>query len=197
MPWPRSRTRRRNPPRHDDLTTGNPLARPHTLLIDSEELESGEALDDKFRAMAADEIDCFRRDIVERTGDARAAETIIDQALLPQDNAPPKEMILRVHLVPALGHKRLDAIKSQDVQHLEGRPEHEGGEEGQQRAVGVERAVTQGGGVGRARANAVHGPAAAVPTSSTAFYDFDDYERLVETARLIQPRTHLIVLLWR
>ena len=144
MPWPRSRTRRRNPPRHDDLTTGNPLARPHTLLIDSEELESGEALDDKFRAMAADEIDCFRRDIVERTGDARAAETIIDQALLPQDNAPPKEMILRVHLVPALGHKRLDAIKSQDVQHLEGRPEHEGGEEGQQRAVGVERAVTQG-----------------------------------------------------
>ena len=35
-----------------DLTTGNPLARPYTLLIDSEELESGEALDDKFRAMA-------------------------------------------------------------------------------------------------------------------------------------------------
>ena len=69
----------------------------------------------------------------------------------PQDNAPPKEvptlrefvsrfldghpranrqkpsgiaakeMILRVHLVPALGHKRLDAIKSEDVQHLKGR----------------------------------------------------------------------------
>src|ERR671912_1941590 len=66
----------------------------------------------------------------------------------PQDNAPPKEvptlrefasrfldgharanrqkpsgvaakeMILRVHLVPALGHKRLDAIKSEDVQRL-------------------------------------------------------------------------------
>jgi hypothetical protein len=29
-------------------------------------------------------------------------------------------MILRVHLVPALGHKRLDAIKSEDV-HLKGR----------------------------------------------------------------------------
>jgi type III restriction enzyme len=65
-----------------DLTTGNPLARPHTLLIDSEELESGEALDDKFRAMAADEIERFRRDIVERTGDARAAESITDQELL-------------------------------------------------------------------------------------------------------------------
>src|SRR5207247_1323869 len=36
---------------------GNPLARPNTLLIDSEQLESGEALDDDFRGMAADEID--------------------------------------------------------------------------------------------------------------------------------------------
>jgi len=42
--------------RNYDETTGNPLPRPNTLLIDSEQLESGEALDDKFRAMAADEI---------------------------------------------------------------------------------------------------------------------------------------------
>jgi len=47
---------------------GNPLARPHTLLIDSEQLESGEALDDNFRSMAADEIERFRREIVERGG---------------------------------------------------------------------------------------------------------------------------------
>ncbi len=65
-----------------DETTGNPLPRPRTLLIDSEELESGEALDDRFRAMAADEIERFRREIVERTGDARAAESITDQDLL-------------------------------------------------------------------------------------------------------------------
>ena len=32
---------------------GEPLARPSTLLIDSEQLESGEALEDNFRAMAA------------------------------------------------------------------------------------------------------------------------------------------------
>ena len=32
-----------------------------------------------------------------------------------------KEMILRVHLVPALGHKKLDVIKSEDVQHLKSR----------------------------------------------------------------------------
>ena len=49
-------------------TTGNPLARPNTLLIDSEQLESGEALDDNFRNMAADEIDRFRREILERGG---------------------------------------------------------------------------------------------------------------------------------
>src|SRR6266404_2865497 len=49
---------------------GNPLARPNTLLIDSEQLESGEALDDNFRGMAADEIDRFRREIIERTGDS-------------------------------------------------------------------------------------------------------------------------------
>jgi hypothetical protein len=32
-----------------------------------------------------------------------------------------KEMILRVHLEPTLGHKKLDAIKSEDVQHLKSR----------------------------------------------------------------------------
>lgn len=47
---------------------GNPFARPNTLLIDSEQLESGEGLDDNFRNMAADEIERFRREIVERGG---------------------------------------------------------------------------------------------------------------------------------
>lgn len=47
---------------------GNPFPRPNTLLIDSEQLESGEGLDDNFRAMASDEIDRFRREIVERGG---------------------------------------------------------------------------------------------------------------------------------
>ena len=53
---------------------GQPLARPHTLLIDSEQLESGDALDDKFRAMAGDEIERFRREILERGG--RLAEEL-------------------------------------------------------------------------------------------------------------------------
>ena len=61
---------------------GNPLARPNTLLIDSEQLESGEALDKNFRAMASDEIERFRREIVERTGDRSQAENLSDQDLL-------------------------------------------------------------------------------------------------------------------
>jgi type III restriction enzyme len=68
--------------RNFDETTGNPLPRPNTLLIDSEQLEAGDALDDHFRGMAADEIERFRREIVERTGDARAGENITDQELL-------------------------------------------------------------------------------------------------------------------
>lgn len=65
---------------HDEH--GNPLPRPRTLLIDSEQLESGEGLDDNFRSMAADEIERFRREIVERTGDQRQAEGLTDQDLL-------------------------------------------------------------------------------------------------------------------
>lgn len=68
--------------RNFDDTTGNALPRPNTILIDSEQLEAGDALDDNFRSMAADEIERFRREIVERTGDARAGDTITDQELL-------------------------------------------------------------------------------------------------------------------
>jgi type III restriction enzyme len=65
---------------YDDY--GNRLARPNTILIDSAQLESGEALDKNFHEMAEDEIERFRRDMVERTGDIRAGETIDDATLL-------------------------------------------------------------------------------------------------------------------
>ena len=61
---------------------GNRLARPYTLLIDSEQLESGDALDKNFREMAADEIERFRREIVERSGNLADADNISDQDLL-------------------------------------------------------------------------------------------------------------------
>ena len=68
--------------RNYDEVTGNPLPRPNTILIDSEQLEAGEKFDPGFRKMAADEIERFRRDIIERTGDLRAADNISDQDLL-------------------------------------------------------------------------------------------------------------------
>src|SRR4030095_9006205 len=68
--------------RNFDEVTGNPLPRPNTLLIDSEQLEAGDALDDNFRGMAADEIERFRREIIERTGDVSAGENITEQELL-------------------------------------------------------------------------------------------------------------------
>jgi type III restriction enzyme len=61
---------------------GDQLARPNTLLIDSVQLESGDALDKNFREMASDEIERYRREIVERTGNRQDAENITDQDLL-------------------------------------------------------------------------------------------------------------------
>ena len=68
--------------RNFDETTGNALPQPNTLLIDSGQLEAGDVLDANFRTMAADEIERFRREIVERTGDPRAGEKINDADLL-------------------------------------------------------------------------------------------------------------------
>ncbi len=62
-------------------SNGQRLARPNTLLIDSEQLESGEALDKNFRDMAAPEIEQFRRERATRMGAAEAAD-ITDQDLL-------------------------------------------------------------------------------------------------------------------
>ena len=61
---------------------GRPLGRPRTLLIQSEQLESGDALDPGFRRMAGPEIERFRSEIVERTGDRRQAGKLSDEDLL-------------------------------------------------------------------------------------------------------------------
>ncbi len=61
---------------------GNPFPRPNTLLIDSEQLESGESLDDNFRSIAADEIERFRREKNIRENDIHAGDNLTDQDLL-------------------------------------------------------------------------------------------------------------------
>lgn len=61
---------------------GNRIPRPNTILIDSAQLESGELLDKEFRELAADEIERFRREIVQRSGGVLEADSISDATLL-------------------------------------------------------------------------------------------------------------------
>jgi type III restriction enzyme len=56
-------------------------SRPRSILIDSEELESGEALSDTFRKLAAPEIEAFKRDLRVR-GRHAEAEKLTDADLL-------------------------------------------------------------------------------------------------------------------
>ena len=63
---------------YDD--SGNRRASPRTLLIDSTQLESGDALDKDFREMEAAAIDQFRRERTQRTG--AAGDSISDADLL-------------------------------------------------------------------------------------------------------------------
>ncbi len=55
---------------------------PRTLLIDSEQLESGGKLSEDFRRAAADQIERFRRERVERSGNRDDADNITEQELL-------------------------------------------------------------------------------------------------------------------
>jgi type III restriction enzyme len=57
-------------PLFSNYLDGNRVASPRTILVDSAELESGEAVSAEFRKVAADEIDAFRREYAARTGAA-------------------------------------------------------------------------------------------------------------------------------
>ena len=61
---------------------GSRYPSPRTLLIDSQQLESGEKLSNDFRQAAADQIERFRRERVERSGNREDANNITDQELL-------------------------------------------------------------------------------------------------------------------
>jgi len=61
---------------------GNPLPHMNTLLIDSQEIESGEAIDPGFRKLLAPEIERFRRERVERTGRQESVDDIKDEEVL-------------------------------------------------------------------------------------------------------------------
>ncbi|MDO4569609.1 MAG: DEAD/DEAH box helicase family protein [Planctomycetia bacterium] len=61
---------------------GTPLPHLNTILIDSEQLDSGNALSKEFLDSAQDEIARFKREIIERTGDIRRAENLTNEEIL-------------------------------------------------------------------------------------------------------------------
>jgi integrase len=106
-----------------------------------------------------------------------------------------KEMIIRVHLAPRLGHKKLDAIKSEDVQHLKSRLSTKAAKTVNNVLtvlnVLLKKAV-EWDVIDRMPCSITLLP---VPKTSMAFYDFDEYERLVLAASQVDATAHLIVLL--
>ena len=61
---------------------GQRKPRPSTILVDSEQLESGDALSKEFRSMSSDAIERFRNELRHRTGEQRQGSDITDQELL-------------------------------------------------------------------------------------------------------------------
>lgn len=61
---------------------GTALPRMRTLLIDSMQLESGESISPEFREAAKDEIERFKQELIQRTGDRASADKIDDTAIL-------------------------------------------------------------------------------------------------------------------
>lgn len=64
----------------NNVQDGKPLNRRRTVLIDSHELDSGDAISDAFKAVAADEIEAFRRELRRTPG--RDADSLTDADLL-------------------------------------------------------------------------------------------------------------------
>jgi len=106
-----------------------------------------------------------------------------------------KESLIRAHLVPMLGSKRLDAITNEDVQRLK-------------RAL-AERAPKTVNNVLTVLSTMLKAAVEwdiiervpctirllKVPKPRAAFHDFDTYERMVEVAQTTDSLTYLIVLL--
>lgn len=106
-----------------------------------------------------------------------------------------KEIVLRVHLVPALGRKKLDAIGNEDVQRSKSRMRNKA-----PRTVNnvltvlntlLKKAVEWG--------VPGHMPCTVrllkAPQGAIKFYDFVEYEQLVDAATRVDQRARLIVLL--
>ena len=106
-----------------------------------------------------------------------------------------KESVLRCHLVPVLGSKKLDVISTEDVQRLKQRLEEKSPKTVNNilsvLSMLLKTAVAWDV-IDRMPCTIRLLP---VPKDEAAFYDFEEFERLVVAAESIDARAHLIVLL--
>jgi hypothetical protein len=106
-----------------------------------------------------------------------------------------KETIGKVHLIPLLGTRQLDAITTESVQQLKRRLDNHSPKTVNNVLtvlnVLLKKAVEW---------DVIHRMPCAIrllpiPKSSATFHDFDDYERLVSAARTMEPLAYVAVLL--
>lgn len=106
-----------------------------------------------------------------------------------------KDVLLRIHILPLLGRKRLDAITNEDVQRLKKAMEKKAVKTVNNAltvlSVLLKKAVEW---------DVIDRMPCTIRLLKTArpspgFHDFDEYERLLEAARAIDCETQLIVLL--
>ena len=106
-----------------------------------------------------------------------------------------KETILRIHLVPLLGTRTLDAITPEDVQRLKHALMHRSPKTVNNVLTTLSvllKTAVEWGVIEQMPCSMRLLP---VPKSSAGFHEFDEYERLVAAARIIDPRAHVAVLL--
>jgi integrase len=106
-----------------------------------------------------------------------------------------KRTILKVHLVPLLGTKRLDEITNEDIQRLK----HQLRDRASKTVNNVLtvmsvllKKATEWDVIGQMPCTI---RLVKAPKTSMGFYDFDDYEHLIEVAQTFGPDAHLVVLL--
>jgi integrase len=106
-----------------------------------------------------------------------------------------KEMILRVHLVPFLGRKRLDAVSNEDVQRLKVWLQAKAAKTVNNVLAVLSRLLRTAVEWGQIQRMPCTVKLLPTPKGSTRFYDFEEYRRLTEAAKAVDWRTYLIALL--
>jgi integrase len=105
------------------------------------------------------------------------------------------ESIIRVHLVPLLGTKRLDAITTEDIQQLKRRLSGRAAKTVNNVLTVLSVLLKKAVEWNVIERTPVMGRLLPVPRTSAGFHDFGDYERLVQASRATDWRALLIVLL--